>query len=565
MHIPLLVSRTAKAPATSSSRRRHLGWLLCLIAVLGAPPLLADDLVYTVRPGDNLWNLAKHHLKDLSYYRKLQAYNRIEQPRHLKPGSILKIPIEWLVRNPAPARVIKVKGQAELIRRGGGRKTPEPGDTLTTGDTIRTGMDGSISLRMADDSQIIVQSNTELKMDTLSAYGINGMVDTRMRMQHGRVDAKVPTIRNPASRYEITTPAAVAAVRGTGFRVSADADAPKARTEVLQGTVAVSGASVTRRVPHGFGTLAEAGKPPLKPRPLLPPPDLSGIPQRVRHWPFTLQWNAVAGAVDYRLQISGSPTFETLTLDKRLPRPRLDLPRLEDGSYHLRVRAIDDLGLEGIDATRPLVIDIAPLPPEPLGISGGLREGEHPRFAWKPAPMAARYHLQVARSNAFSHPVLNEKALTATEFQGADPLPPGHYVWRVAAIDAKGKEGPFSRIADLTVRPLPAPPEPTETKVKDDTLTITWPAAAEPTRYRIQLARSKDFSDLLLDQTLDTPRVKVPGLPAGTVFYRIQPIDASGAIGPFGATHTAVIPSGFYWPIALLLIAPLFLLITRRG
>ncbi len=58
-------------------------------------------------------------------------------------------------------------------------------------------------------------------MDSLGSFDASGMVDTSVRLKKGRVENRVAP-QKPDSRYRIITPAAVAAVRGTEFRVGGD-------------------------------------------------------------------------------------------------------------------------------------------------------------------------------------------------------------------------------------------------------------------------------------------------------------------------------------------------------
>src|SRR5690606_29322242 len=81
--------------------------LLTICLLLQGSCLLADDWVYTVRPGDNLWNLAERHLKSFKYIRQLQLLNGVQDPYHIPPGK--KFVFRWngLSGNP-PARALPV-------------------------------------------------------------------------------------------------------------------------------------------------------------------------------------------------------------------------------------------------------------------------------------------------------------------------------------------------------------------------------------------------------------------------------------------------------------------------
>ena len=85
------------------------------------------------------------------------------------------------------------------------------------------------------------------------------MVDTRIRLNIGRVNTRVEK-QQPDSHYEITTPAAITAVRGTDFRLSTD-DEQISRTEVTEGFVAVSAGVFEKNLQHGYGIVAEKDKP----------------------------------------------------------------------------------------------------------------------------------------------------------------------------------------------------------------------------------------------------------------------------------------------------------------
>lgn len=60
--------------------------LLTTCLILQGSCLLADDWIYTVRPGDNLWNLAEQHLISFKYVKQLQQLNGVQNPYHLPPG-----------------------------------------------------------------------------------------------------------------------------------------------------------------------------------------------------------------------------------------------------------------------------------------------------------------------------------------------------------------------------------------------------------------------------------------------------------------------------------------------
>ena len=95
------------------------------------------------------------------------------------------------------------------------------------------------------------------------------------------------------------------------------------------------------RLAAGTGSLAVRGSAPLPALALLPPPDLSALPARIEHLPFSLGFAPVAGAVAYRSRVLSQPGMAAsdseLMAGDPLARGAAELP---DGRYRLLVRAV---------------------------------------------------------------------------------------------------------------------------------------------------------------------------------------------------------------------------------
>jgi hypothetical protein len=336
------------------------------LTLLAATAAHSEEWLYTVRPGDTLLGISADYLIRTDYWPRLQALNGVADPTRLPPGMKLRVPIPWLKRLPAKARILSAQGQVNAVIAATGQTVAvHSGLSLQTGDRLLTGPDGAASLEFRDGSRVLLQADSELRMDALSAYGPTRFADTRIRLQQGRVESQITSRSGAGPRYEISTPAASSAVRGTRYRIGMDPAAATARTEVLEGTVAFEGHRTTRTVEQGFGSLAETGQAPLPPLPLLPPPKLTERPPVVARWPVQLGFFPLRGAVAYRAQIVPADSFKALLLDTVLPALKSDDreavealtlmlnpvgPELPDGDYIARIRGIDDRGLEGRDA-----------------------------------------------------------------------------------------------------------------------------------------------------------------------------------------------------------------------
>ena len=533
--------------------------LACALLVLPGAAAFAGDWIYTVRPGDNLWNLSETHLTSMKYWKPLQRHNNITDPLHIPPGSRLKFPVAWLRHQPSAATVVQLRGEAWLVSGADGSSKPLTVNArLLSGDSVKTGPGSNLSIRFADGSELLVLSDSVVEMDSLSAYGVTGMVDTRVRLQGGRVDTRVQPSEGPGSRYHIITPAAVAAVRGTQFRVSADSDRPVSRSEVIEGKVGVSGAGTRQLVPAGFGTLATAGKPPEPPRELLPAPDLSPLPALLDRLPLQFSWKDVDTASGYRYQVAANERFDRLLVDS-ISQQASGTADLPDGDYVLRVRAIDPDRLEGRDALRSFSVDARPVPPVLIGLGdGALVRDPQPSFNWSVTAADTAWHFQLARTADFSELVADQPELRKPRFQPAQPLAEGDYFWRVASIQDEAGTGPFSDAQHFSFEALPPGPNLAPPEIGKHEMVFHWQAVPGAAQYHFQLAADPGFADIVSTQTVSEPHAVIVRPIPERYYFRARTLDARGDAGPFGTTYEVVVPPTSYWPF-LIIFFPLLL------
>jgi hypothetical protein len=537
--------------------RRHLAVLALLPALLAAAPVEpAPEWRYTIRPGDTLIGIGQTYLRQPGDWRQLQRLNLIANPYRLMPGSGLRIPLALLRHQPAPARAHAVSGEVSFSLPGGTPAALAAGASLPGGTAIRTHGTGTAVIEFADGARLVLQPNSSLLLDTLSVYAGGGMVDTRVRLQQGRAELSANPARQPGRRLEVITPSAVAAVRGTRFRVAADAAAT--REETLAGEVAVAAQQVEVAVGAAQGTLAEAGKPPSPPVALLGAPDVSALPARFERYPLSFPLPALAGAQAFSGQVAPDAGFNAILLDKTTPGPVLAFAELPDGNYHLRLRGVDALGLMGLDGLHAFEVDAHPFAPL-LGqpAAGGRVRVPQPTLDWTRATEASRYRLQLARDAGFGARLVDETQETQ-RFQPA-LTQSGEYFWRVASIDRAGEQGPFSEARRFSYVPAPGAPDLSGTgiRVKDDTLAIDLPALPEGQHYEVIFARDAGLKDVLWQGRPDGLALALPRPRAGTYYLGARGVEADGTAGPF-STQAIPVPARPWWP-ALFLLLPVLL------
>jgi hypothetical protein len=138
----------------------------------------------------------------------------------------------------------RVVGRVEVLKKGQAQWLPAVvGAKLVEGDDIRAFASASAELALPDGSTVLLAENSRLLVSKLD---YNPQDQSRTMLLHlvvGKVLASVThatlsLIRTRQSNFAITTPTAVAAVRGTLFEVAHDANKNVTRMSVLAEEVA---------------------------------------------------------------------------------------------------------------------------------------------------------------------------------------------------------------------------------------------------------------------------------------------------------------------------------------
>lgn len=427
---------------------------------------------YSVRPHDNLINFSKKYLINPDDWHVLQKLNQIKNPYRMPIGSVLRVPLTLVKQVPAAAEVLTTSGQSGILNSDNSLQAVAAGQRLGPGTTLATRDNSELSIKFADGSILKMDSNSELKLDTLSLYSGGGMVDTKLRLQQGRLEAHANPEHVQGNTMQITTPTAVAAVRGTQFRVAADGET--IRQETLDGNVAFTAASEEVAVKKGYGSLSKARRPPLPPIALLPAPTITGLPVKFDKLPVSFAIPAQIAAVAWLAKIASDAQFNHILAEKSSSHNDLVFSDLPDGDYYLSVRGADKQGLEGYDATHPFVVKARPFAPQATMPSQNevVREAQ-PAFKWTSVAQGLPaqdndYLLEVATDVEFKQ-IVDTKRTTSNAIKLDKDLQSGQYFWRLASIakDRAGKDdqGPYAAANTFTYKPKPSAPDINQLKV----------------------------------------------------------------------------------------------------
>lgn len=335
---------------------RPLARLLVALALFSlSAGAAAQDWIYPIRKGDTLWQLCLEYSNKPGCWVELGKYNDIDKDRRIPIGTQLRFPLAWLVRVPQVATVVALQGEVLYDARSDGDRQPATqGQGLLLGSSLVV-KDGSATIRRDDGSEVLLRRGSTLRLDAMTT-GITSGAASEMSLDDGELEVRVP--RDKGSRFEVTTPSAIAAVRGTQYRL-ASLDAAATRGEVLAGAVAVAAGS-EQVVEGGFGVLARKDEPVGEPRKLLAAP-VFARPVADGPLPFTLRWEPERGAVLWRTDIYHLGRAGALVATVDSPLPAITLEELEQACYRFVVRAVDAEGFNGLPREAQACIKPAPV------------------------------------------------------------------------------------------------------------------------------------------------------------------------------------------------------------
>lgn len=134
-------------------------------------------------------------------------------------------------------KIYEVEGAAFVQRNGVDDLEPYANMLLKSGDTVRVDA-GSMTLKLDEDKYVYVEENTEFK---LIAQGTDENSKTTIELTKGAITNEIQNKLSTESSYEVNTPNATMAVRGTVFRVEVtydEAGVCYTKVSTLEGKVA---------------------------------------------------------------------------------------------------------------------------------------------------------------------------------------------------------------------------------------------------------------------------------------------------------------------------------------
>lgn len=248
------------------------------------------------------------------------------------------------------AQVITVQGEVELRRGGESSWRPvRKGMILDTGDTVRTGSEGSVELATRDESVLTIRSDTQVRIPAAAVTGAGGQA---VDMEYGWVD-----LATSDRGGRVRTPDADAEVEGAteGF-VAVEQGDGKRRFGAYRGAMKVSATDGETRQLGELEQVTQERGALSQPTRLPPAPTLSGPAEHSNiNWSrggetdrLRLEWEPVPGASAYALQVSEDYLFvDNVVEDERRTRTYATLGIRDQGSFLWHVAALAEDGSRG--------------------------------------------------------------------------------------------------------------------------------------------------------------------------------------------------------------------------
>lgn len=222
------------------------------------------------------------------------------------------------------------------------------GDLFKQSDGIRTLIESYATLSFTDGSDIQVNPNTVAVIRKSRIDKLTDATDNEITLENGELLAKLSAAGKNKSQYILNAGPSRSDLKTQNFFAEADGEG-MAKLSNYEGEVFVNANDITITIQENEGTIVEEGKDPLQPVKLLPAPQLtwSSTDTVINKKMLLFSYQAIDGAVSYRIQYSSSPKFDGEVSEINTKNTSVNLEDLPMGMTYARVQASDQLGLRG--------------------------------------------------------------------------------------------------------------------------------------------------------------------------------------------------------------------------
>ena len=381
-----------------------------------------SDMVYQVKSGDTLGKLAIELLDNAKRWKDVARYNQLPDANRIEPGQTLLIQQPWLK---SKAGKLKVEAVTGLAMSGG--KQIKVGDELVMGAQLETTAASALRLRLPDGSLLNMMENSQLQIEKLEQRQDNAFTSL-FRLLTGQVETFKKKYPEGMSELAIRAKTATLGVRGTHFRMREEGG--RAYAEIEQGLVSYEAQKtpMVLALAGGQGSVAD-GEHAAEVVNLLPPPTFPSLPNEF-DTPY-IQWTMpeLQGATGFFGELARDEEFSDHLVSVRASKRKIFLRDLPNGRYWLRLRAVDGLGLQGMEGKVSFSVNV---PPRKFAMTKVYVTGAGVQLRWVGRKEGGGYQVQVADNLQFNKPMLDTK--TSDNLVEIARPKPGQYFMRVRQV-----------------------------------------------------------------------------------------------------------------------------------
>jgi subtilisin family serine protease len=270
----------------------------------------------------------------------------------------------------------------------------------------------------------------------------------------------------------------------------------------------------------------------------------------------TFDWDPMAGAASYRLQVDDDSGFGSPEVDETPSQseytPGSPLPA---GYYLWRVRGEAD-SCQGLwSPVRSFTVKAAPAAPGLSSPSNGSETCDTtPYLTWNWLAEATSYQIQVDGNPGFTSPEVDD-TISGTAYTVDPALSPDTYHWRVRAHNSCGW-GPWSLVWSFTIPDTVNPPElyaPEHGSETCDTMpTFDWSDISGASLYVIQVDNNSDLGSPEIEASAPNSQYTPwPPLAKDRYYWRVRTYSSCGYgtwsdVHSFDVVGTPTVPTHSY-------------------
>jgi hypothetical protein len=121
---------------------------------------------------------------------------------------------------PEAGQIVNLQGEYRVTHSNGISEQPRKRDPAFVGDIFETRAESSVKIILNDGSELTIAPDSKLKIEKVSVEASALKRQVALRVLAGRVRNKVSKDYKGENTYQVSTPAAIAGVRGTDFITS---------------------------------------------------------------------------------------------------------------------------------------------------------------------------------------------------------------------------------------------------------------------------------------------------------------------------------------------------------